>query len=66
LATGAAQTAGTAVASDRSEVWTLVAAAALVLILLEWIVALRRTPRRPRPAPEEGAAAPGAAKGASS
>lgn len=66
LATGAAQTAGTAVASDRSEVWTLVAAAALVLILLEWIVALRRTPRRPRPASEAGAAAPSAAKGASS
>ncbi|MGN6032983.1 MAG: BatA domain-containing protein, partial [Thermomicrobiales bacterium] len=52
LASAASQGAKGSAAGGRTEIWTLVAAVAVALILVEWIVALRRVARRPRPTPD--------------
>ncbi|HWK80677.1 MAG TPA: vWA domain-containing protein [Thermomicrobiales bacterium] len=57
LAASSPQGTSAGVASGKTEIWSLVAAVALALIVLEWIVALRRAGRRPKPAAET--AAPG-------
>ncbi|MGC4192686.1 MAG: BatA domain-containing protein [Thermomicrobiales bacterium] len=51
LAAGSSQAAIGTTSQGRAEIWTLLAAVALIIILLEWIVAVRRAARRSRPLP---------------
>ncbi|MGB3329394.1 MAG: hypothetical protein WBA46_10600, partial [Thermomicrobiales bacterium] len=53
-----AQASAAAGDAARAEVWTLVAAAALALILGEWIIALRRAARRTPVHPSDAPPAP--------